>query len=191
MNHQLLSNDKLTKQARFQGIKTWSKLLKHVQSIPYGRNSSRTDFGLVLSENRGTCSSKHALLKEIAELNNIPDVRLFIGVYKMNNLNTPKIGEELSSNGINYIPEAHCYLRIKGNPVDVTSKESDFQNIEKDLMQEIEIHPVQVVEFKVEYYSKFLKNWLSQSELPFDFDSLWEIREKCIKNLSNQGCSTI
>jgi hypothetical protein len=39
-------------------------LIEKVKNIPYGRNSNRTDFSLVISENKGTCSSKHAFLKD-------------------------------------------------------------------------------------------------------------------------------
>lgn len=69
----------------------WNTLLQGVQNIPFGRNRSRADFSLVLKENRGTCSTKHALIKEIADLNKIEHVELMLGIYKMNDQNTPGI----------------------------------------------------------------------------------------------------
>ena len=115
------------------------ELIETVKNIPYGRNSNRYDFSLVLSENKGSCSSKHAFLKEFASKNNIENVQLFIGVFKMNEENTPKIGNILTTNNLRYIPEAHCYLKVKDVPIDVTSKESFYDKIKNEILIEIEI----------------------------------------------------
>ena len=60
-DYKLTSKDKLSELAKRNGIKTWNELTKFIKNLPYGRNKNRTDFGLVLSEQKGTCSSKHAL----------------------------------------------------------------------------------------------------------------------------------
>lgn len=186
-NHILSSEDKLTKLAKSNGIDTWNELTEFVKNLPYGRNKNRTDFGLVLSEKKGTCSSKHALLKSIAKLNNLPHIKLIIGIYRMTELNTPKIGNELTKNSIDFIPEAHCYLKIDNKRIDFTSKKADFHKIEKDIIQEKEIEPHQVVEFKVDHHKKFLKNWIKDSNSLFEFHEIWAIREKCIENLTKQS----
>ena len=164
-------------------IMTFQETINLVKQIPYGRNSNRENFSLVISENKGTCSSKHAYLKDYADKNNIPNVKLFIGIYKMNEQNT-KIGNILTENNIDYIPEAHCYLKIDGKTVDLTTNESDFNKIKSYLLEEIEIEPFQVADFKVDYHQKFIKDWLSESNSKFTFDEIWEIREKCIQQLS-------
>ena len=82
-------------------------LIEKVKNIPYGRNANRYDFSLVLSENKGTCSSKHAFLKDFADKNEIENVKLYIGIFKMNETNTPKLGDLLSNNKSKYIPKAH------------------------------------------------------------------------------------
>ena len=105
-----------------------------VKKIPYGRNANRKDFSLVISENKGTCSSKHAYLKDFATRNNIPNVQLILGIYKMNEQNT-KIGSILSDNFLDFIPEAHCYLKIDGKTVDVTSKDADFDKIDYQVFE--------------------------------------------------------
>jgi hypothetical protein len=161
----------------------WQETLNFVKQIPYGRNANREDFSLVISENKGTCSSKHAYLKDFASKNNIPNIQLIIGIYKMNETNT-NIGKILSDNTIDYIPEAHCYLKIDGKTVDVTSKDADFEKIKADLLEEIEIEPYQVADFKVNYHQKFIKNWINESNSAFSFEKIWEIREKCIQKLS-------
>ena len=184
-NYTLSSKDKLTELAKSNGIKSWSELTEFIKNLPYGRNKNRTDFGLVLSEKKGPCSSKHAILITIADLNNVPNINLVIGIYRMNQLNTPKIGTELTDNSIEFIPEAHCYLKINGKRIDLTTtKKSDFQKIEKDIIQEKEIEPKQVAEFKVEYHKEFIKNWIKENNSKFNFDQIWLIREKCIANLT-------
>lgn len=105
--------------------------MKYIHSLPYGRNANRHDFSLVLKEKKGTCSSKHALLREVAALNDVPNVRLIIGMYKMSEHNTPNIGDGLSKSGLDYIPEAHCYLMIDKKRVDLTTNNSEFLKIEK------------------------------------------------------------
>ena len=162
----------------------FESLIEKVKHIPYGRTSSRSDFSLVLTENKGTCSSKHAFLKDFSNQNKIENVKLFIGIYKMNEQNT-KIGSILAENNIKYIPEAHCYLSIDNQYVDVTSKDSDFEKLRKDILEEIEIEPFQVVDFKVNYHKEFLKKWLIENNIKFTFDEIWTIREQCIANLSN------
>ena len=180
----LTSKDALTELAKANGIRSWNELTKFVKNLPYGRNKNRAEFGLVLSEKKGTCSSKHALLKRIAAANHIPDVKLMIGIYRMNQSNTPKIGTELTAHSIAYIPEAHCYLKINDKRVDFTAKESEFQKIEQDIIREKEIEPEQVIRFKVEYHKEFIKNWIRDHQPEFDFDQIWRIREKCIGNLT-------
>lgn len=184
MNYPLHSNDALTQIAKSNGIMSWNELTNFVQNLPYGRNSNRFDFGLVITEQKGSCSSKHALLQKIADLNEIPDIQLILGIYKMNTSNTPKIGSELSKHRIDYIPEAHCYLKIRGSRVDFTSDDSSFGKIERDILLEIEIKPEQVVQYKVDYHKDYLDKWLADSSYTFEFDQIWQIREKCISNLS-------
>lgn len=158
-------------------------LIEKVKHIPYGRNSNRTDFSLVISENKGTCSSKHAFLKDYADKNNITNIELTIGIYKMNEQNN-QIGTTLSENNIDYIPEAHCYLKINGEVVDVTNPSSDFNKIKNDILEEITIEPNQVSDFKVNYHKAFIQNWIIENKISYSFEEIWAIREQCIENLS-------
>ncbi len=183
-DYKLSSNDDLTELAKSNGINSWNELTGFIKNLPYGRNKNRIELGLVLSEKKGTCSSKHALIKRIADLNNIPGIKLVLGIYRMDQMNTPKIGKELTKNSIEFIPEAHCYLNINGKRTDLTTKRSEFQKIEKDIIQEKEIDPRYVAEFKVEYHKKFIKKWLKVNNSEFKFDQIWQIREKCILNLT-------
>jgi hypothetical protein len=111
-------------------------------------------------------------------------VKLYIGIFKMNEENTSKIFPLLSENQVNFIPEAHCYLKINGIPLDVTTSESFYNKIENDILEEIEIEPIQVAEFKLNYHKEFLKKWIIETNQTKSFDEIWTIRENCIQKLS-------
>jgi N-acetylmuramoyl-L-alanine amidase CwlA len=108
-----------------------------------------------------------------------------IGLFKMNGRNTPKVAERLLQYGLEYIPEAHCYLKYNGFILDYTkahSKPSDFVH---DLIMETEIEPDQITRFKVDYHRQYLMEWLQMNKgLPFSIDEIWAIREACIGDLS-------
>jgi len=186
-DRKLNSTDELTTLINNKGIQTWEGLIELVKNLPYGRNTNRTDFELVITEQKGSCSSKHSLLKKVADLNDIPDVMLILGIYKMSKNNTPNIGNVLVENSIDFIPEAHCYLKIDGKGTDITTFQSDFEKLEKDIIQELEIQPEQVAEFKVEYHKDYLKKWILDNNIERNFDDMWRIREKCISNLTEKA----
>jgi hypothetical protein len=140
---------------------------------------------LVLSENRGTCSSKHAFIKAVAMENDVTDLKLIIGIYKMTETNTPKIGNEISKNHLAYLPEAHCYLKYGDKTIDITADNSDFDNIKTAILEEIEIEPYQIGQFKIDYHKAFIQKWIMQEKLSLTLAEIWAIREKCIENLSN------
>ncbi|WP_306350649.1 VOC family protein [Flavobacterium sp. '19STA2R22 D10 B1'] len=177
------SKDDLTNLIIDKGIKNWSELIEFTRNLPYGRNLNRKDFSLVIKENKGTCSSKHSFLKKIADLNNFDSVKLILGMYRMNNLNTPKIGNTILESGLEYIPEAHCYLKLDNQRIDITNSNSDIENLTRDIILEVEIEPEQVDTFKVNFHKNYLKNWINENEIKMDFDRVWEIREQCIKKL--------
>lgn len=184
MKQQLISNDTLTLLIRDHGIHEWEDLMLYIRQMPYGRNSSRTDLELVIKEQKGTCSSKHALAKKIADLNEIADVKLILGIYQMTQSNTIGIGNHLSDNGLRYLPEAHSYLKINGKRIDLTNQDSDISRIVPDIIEEHEITPSQVGEYKVVFHQRFIQNWIKTQRIAKDFNTIWSIRERCIQELS-------
>lgn len=178
------STDKLTALAKIYGCPSLSSLISYVKKIPYGRNASRTDFSLVFTNNRGTCSTKHALVKQIAAQNDLAEVKLVLVMYKMHQANTPGIGAAIYEAGLEYIPEAHCYIQIGSQKVDLTNEDSDLSRIEDDVLEEQYINAEQVGKYKIDFHQQYLKNWLSDSNLTVTFEELWLLREKCIAALS-------
>ncbi|WP_231556178.1 VOC family protein [Gillisia sp. Hel_I_29] len=183
---ELNSDDYLTQLVRSKNINNWSDLIELIKNLPYGRNHNRDDFSLVLKEEKGTCSSKHSFLKKIAELNEFQNIKLVLGIYRMNHLNTPKIEKTIINSGLEYIPEAHCYLRINQQRIDITNRDSDIDNFEKYIIEEVEIAPEQVSIFKVEYHKNYLKKWIEENHIKKTLEEIWDIREECIKKLEVQ-----
>jgi hypothetical protein len=107
--------------ARFRavGAVDFTAAARHLLRVPYGRISDRRRFWLVLDEGRGTCSTKHALLATLAEEQDI-DVQLVLAIYEMSERNTPGVGAVLDRHGLDCIPEAHCFLRYRGERIDIT-----------------------------------------------------------------------
>jgi hypothetical protein len=101
------------------GISTFAQLTQRVAAIPYGRTSSESPVA-VLIQNRGTCSSKHRLLAEVAQEFQQFAIRLTVGIYGMHEGNTPGVGAILDAAGVASIPEAHCYLKVGDSRFDLT-----------------------------------------------------------------------
>lgn len=165
-------------------LTTWTEAIKYVLALPYGRNSSKSDLSFVVKEGKGTCSTKHAFLKAIADENGIEHVDLVLCIYLMTERNTPCILPVLSEHQLDGIPEAHCYLRIEGNSVDVTTPNADLTRILPDKLEEELIQPHQIGEYKIKTHRRFIERWIESSEIDYSVETLWQIREKCIAQLS-------
>lgn len=183
------SNKKLTKLAESKGISNWDDLVQYVRKLPYRRNSARSDFGLVLTEEMGTCSSKHALLKSIADENDFGNIQLMLCVYEMSSENTPNIGNVLEEANLGVIPEVHCFLLDHGMPLDCTFESSNFDQIDQGIIQEMVIEPKEIIEFKPNLHIDVIKKWIKEKQIPYSYEAVWDFREKCIKNIEKWHAS--
>jgi len=162
------------------GCDSYRSAARHLHELPYGRNSDRADFWLVLSERRGTCSTKHALLAEMALEQRLP-VTLTIGIYDMAEANTPGVGGILARRGLESIPEAHCYLTCSGRRVDITRSGVSPRASIAHFHEEWTIAPAQIGAHKLALHRGYLREWLrGRRDLSLSFEELWQIREACI-----------
>jgi len=179
-----LSNDgPITRLFRKAGVDDFAGAARYLLNLPYGRITERNRFWLVLTEGRGTCTTKHALLAELAQEQSI-DVQLILGIYEMSEQNTPGVGQVLSKYGMECIPEAHCYLLSNGGRIDVTGVAAGAEPISRFLHEEA-ITVEQIGEYKNRVHREFLKEWAAgekQTER-FSADDLWRIREECLAAL--------
>lgn len=170
---------------RNRGMHTFAEACALVKELAYARNSDKTNPLCVLDESRGTCSTKHALLKTLADENGHPEIELVLGIFKMNAHNTPAVAATLAQHGLQEMPEAHNYLRFNGTRYDFTAPGFSPGKWEPDLLEEITITPQQITTFKVDYHRAFLQRWLqTHPEIGYDINEFWFIREVCIAALS-------
>lgn len=156
---------------------------KYVQNLPYGRNTGSPAYHSVLVDGRGTCSSKHALISALAKEQGL-DVRLFLGIYEMDDANTPGVGSVLNAADVPAIPEAHCWIEYDGFPVDLTSGEAQSQFRKRIFIHKEEIAPEQSIAYKGRAHRDFLSTWLSsRPQIELDEEELWGVRERCIAAL--------
>lgn len=170
-----------------RGATDFSQACDFIRALPYRRNSSKNDPSIIFRENCGTCSTKHAALFLLAQENEIPGIQLMLGIYRMNRQNTPGIGDTLEKNGIEFLPEAHNYLRVNGEILDCTGLNSSTASFSEELMQEIAITPAQIGDFKVNFHQSFIREWLQHTNYEFTFEQTWQIREDCIRALANNN----
>ena len=165
------------------GCRSFRDAARYLHALPYGRNSDRADYRLVLPEGRGTCSTKHALLAALAVEHGL-DVSLMVGIYSMCEANTPGVGAILAAAGLSGIPEAHCYLRYRGDRIDVTRADAASESAIDRFEPEWSIEPCQIGQHKVDLHRRHLESWLTRHrEVTFTLDRLWKIREDCIAAL--------
>jgi hypothetical protein len=163
-------------------VKDFRAAAEYVCRLPYGRNTNRLDALAVIREGRGTCSIKHALLRRLA-LEQDLDIVLVIGIYEMNQRNTPGVGKVLEKYGLESLLEAHCYLRSGQTRIDVT-REMMLNPSERItcFIHEEEISPDQIGDYKAGVHRRFLKEWMDRTFIGTGptLDDLWRIREECI-----------
>lgn len=168
-----------------EGIRNFHQAALFIRDLPYGRNADKKNLTTVFTDGCGTCSTKHALLKLLCEENNFADVKLILCLFRMSASTTPEIARTLAKYNLSYIPEAHNYLRYGGQILDFTKPGFPIPDFEDHLIEEIEIEPDQITDFKVSYHKNYIDTWLSQNpETPYSPAELWAIREECIQDLS-------
>lgn len=170
-----------------KGIDDFIGAAQYVEQLPYRRNQDKNNPTAALGEHCGTCSTKHALLKRLADENGHPELKLVLGIYQMNGSNTPAVAPILKKYKLKYIPEAHNYLRVHGYILDFTGLGMRESKLANSLLTEIEITPEQITDFKVGYHRDYLANWLADESLPYSLEEIWRIREECIGVLAAQA----
>ncbi len=183
---EIKSKGQISKEFIDRNILTFSQASIFVRQLAYGRNADKNNLASVFTDNCGTCSTKHALLKRLADENNFEKVKLIVGLFKMNKKNTPEISATLQKNQLEYIPEAHCYLKFEDQIIDLTKINSEPTDFLDDLIEEIEILPEQITDYKVNYHKNYLATWLGKNEqIDLSINDIWKIREQCIQDLAD------
>jgi hypothetical protein len=169
-----------------RGITDFRVAGRYLQALPYGRTANRADFGAVLREGKGTCSTKHALLAALAQEQNLAIV-LTLGIYAMHERNTPGVGTVLTRYGLEFLPEAHCYLTYEGKRIDITRSGVEPTEPIAQFLYEEAIVPEQIGDYNVMLHRQFMQHWVSNNAETVkgrSFEDVWWIREECIAALA-------
>ena len=185
-NFSIISDAKLSKKCLYMKLLNFHQVANHILNLPYRRNSSKENLSLVLTEACGTCSTKHAALAQLAIENDFNDLKLVLGIYQMNEANTPGVGSVLQAHQMEYVPEAHVYLKFENDRIDITRTVESEASAFDVLLLEKEIQPDQIGKFKVALHRDFLNQWRKEQGLEISLEALWKIREDCIHALEKQ-----
>lgn len=140
----------------------------------------------MFTDNKGTCSTKHAILTQLATEHNFNNIKLMLGIFKMNAKNTPKTEKTLLNAKLTYIPEAHNYIKFEGKIYDFTKSNCLASNFSDDLLFETEMEATDIHFPKIKLHKTFLEDWLKQNpNIEYTLQDLWNIREQCIADLAS------
>lgn len=180
---ELIAPGDVTAEFRALGIGDYRAAARYIGELPYGRNADRANFRLVIPERLGACSTKHALLAALAIEQRLP-VTLMLGLYEMNERNTPGVGAVLGQHGLESIAEAHCYLQYDGDRIDVTRSSVNPTEPIAFFLHEEPISPDQIGDYKVVWHKQFMREQARAEAPAMSWEQDWRIREDCIAALS-------
>lgn len=183
-NYRITSTESVSGLLLTQGIHDLMALYTWLRLLPYRRISDKNNLSLTIIEHCGTCSSKHAFFKSVCDLNGYAEFKLCFCVFKMTQGNTPGIGSVLADHGLDYIPEAHCYIKLGEQVIDVTKPEPLYESIRQDILMEEIVELPQLGEYKSKFHISYIDRWRQEIGVNFSTDELWRIREACIYNLT-------
>lgn len=173
-----------TESVKAIGLQTLHEVAHWVWRLPYGRTQDRANYLLIPKEQKGACSGKHALIAKVAEETEVP-LFLTVGIFMMNQENTPGIKSILSDAGLESIPEAHCFLTFNNLKYDFTSyQHGNFPIPKMKFLAEERISPAQIGAYKIQIHRRWVERWAVETKQPLTLDELWNIRETCIEALA-------
>jgi hypothetical protein len=184
-NAPLLATGPISRAFKRAGCHSCQAAALALLQIPYGRNTDASNPLCAVEEQRGTCSTKHALLKRLTDEQEVDGVELRTGIYEMTEANTPGIGAVLESHGLASIPEAHCYLVVDGERLDITRILPPAVEPITTFLAEETITPEQTTMYKRDFHRRYLADRIAENAYPGrTLEDLWAIRQECIAALA-------
>lgn len=141
-------------------ISSFLEACRYVHQLPYGYNSDKDDLMILFRENRGTCTTKHAVVGTLAAELGLP-IDKKIGIYRMTENIVTGTGAVLAKYGLPYVPMLHCFLVYGRYKVDLTEGNCNGKNCAIDDFLHTE-KVIPNITGKDEYllYRKALRDWI-------------------------------
>lgn len=109
------------------GISSFIDACRYVHSLPYGYNSDRDDLMILFKENKGTCTTKHAVIATLAAELSLP-IEKNVGIYAMTEEIVTGTNEILKKYAVPYVPMIHCFLVYGEYRVDLSEGNNNGKN---------------------------------------------------------------
>ena len=109
------------------GIETFHQACRYVHQLPYGYNSDRDDLMILFKENKGSCTTKHAVIATLAAELDIP-IHKKVGIYAMTEALVTGTHDILARHRLPYVPMIHCFLDYQGHWVDLSEGNRNGKN---------------------------------------------------------------
>ncbi len=146
------------------GIKSFREACEYVHGIEYGYNTDYDDRMILFKENKGTCTTKHAVIAGLAEELEIP-IYKHVGVYKFTEKISSGTNKILRKYKVPYVPIVHCFLVYKDFRFDLTEGNCNGKNtIIEEFIHEEKVDPF--ISRKNEYLilKKVIKEYILPSK---------------------------
>lgn len=169
---------------RSMGIFNFHEACNYIHQLPYGRITNSADYLSVLSESKGTCSSKHGILGHLSEVHGEHDIHLMVGIFLMSEKTHPAVADILKIHGLQNLPEAHAYFRFEGKRYDFTTIHNTIDTIAPFIVREQRCEPGQMINWKPMIHKNYLESWLKRQDNSLTLEEIWAVRESCISALS-------
>lgn len=180
----ILNSGRVSEKFLSLNIDSFNAAIDWTHKLPYGRNADRANYFSIFSEGRGTCSTKHAALADLAIENN-QNINLKMVICKLDEDLDPRVVDFLSYLDVPYFPEAHCYLSGINGDIDITFPEQDHKP-KADVLKSFIISPDEIGDKKFRLQHEYILTWLQETglEAKYSFQEVWNLREKWINSLA-------
>lgn len=109
------------------GIQNFLDACRYVHELPYGYNSDRDDLMILFKENKGNCTTKHAVIATLAEELDLP-IAKYVGIYAMTEEIVTGTNEILDKYHLPFVPMIHCFLVYREHKVDLSEGNDNGKN---------------------------------------------------------------
>ncbi|MBB4638673.1 hypothetical protein [Longimicrobium terrae] len=164
-------------------IADFHRAARHVSTLPFVDGTEREDWEERVLDGQGTRAAAHALVARLAAEHGVP-VELMLGVYEMNEANTPAADDVLRRFGMTAVLDADCHLRYGGERLLLTPGVSVENRV---FLHEAPISPDQIGAYKLVVYQRFLWDWTLARGL--ELGRAWEVRQACVAALAEASRS--
>ncbi|HEX8390906.1 MAG TPA: hypothetical protein VF665_01010 [Longimicrobium sp.] len=159
-------------------IGDYHRAARHVSMLDWVDGAEREEWEERVMDGRGTRAARHALLAKLAAEHGVA-VQLMLGIYEMNEANTPGAGKVLRRFGLTEVLDADCHLRYGGERFLFTPGPRMEERV---FLEERRIEPDHIGAYKLAIYQRHLWNWALARNL--EIGAAWEARQACIAALA-------